>query len=312
MIQHTIKRTTSNNEDFQWLIRQLDNELWNELKEDQAQYDQYNKVPDLNTVVVVYVNDKPAASGCFKKYNADTVEVKRMFVVKEHRGKGLSKTILSELEQWAIEEGFKYAILETSIHFIPATTLYKKSGYKIIPNYDQYEGLEESVCMKKDLTRPEFSALQDIEYFDFEEDFIEENVRCIPMIVRFKMDAAGIKLKLAEWSKFKRDERIQLALMPASMDEEAKWYNDYLAQLIEKYTGNKATTLTIDTNPDWANLQSIPEMLSEKAKEFDLEITKEKWQSLTNLQRFTLLKLCRPGHENKNSPKAIKEFGLVK
>jgi len=312
MIQHTIKRTTSNNEDFQWLIRQLDNELWNELKEDQAQYDQYNKVPDLNTVVVVYVNDKPAASGCFKKYNADTVEVKRMFVVKEHRGKGLSKTILSELEQWAIEEGFKYAILETSIHFIPATTLYKKSGYKIIPNYDQYEGLEESVCMKKDLTRPEFSALQDIEYFDFEEDFIEENVRCIPMIVRFKMDAAGIKLKLAEWSKFKRDERIQLALMPASMDEEAKWYNDYLAQLIEKYTGNKATTLTIDTNPDWANLQSIPEMLSEKAKEFDLEITKEKWQSLTNLQRFTLLKLCRPGHENKNFPKAIKEFGLVK
>jgi len=312
MIQHTIKRTTSNNEDFQWLIRQLDNELWNELKEDQAQYDQYNKVPDLNTVVVVYVNDKPAASGCFKKYNADTVEVKRMFVVKEHCGKGLSKTILSELEQWAIEEGFKYAILETSIHFIPATTLYKKSGYKIIPNYDQYEGLEESVCMKKDLTRPEFSALQDIEYFDFEEDFIEENVRCIPMIVRFKMDAAGIKLKLAEWSKFKRDERIQLALMPASMDEEAKWYNDYLAQLIEKYTGNKATTLTIDTNPDWANLQSIPEMLSEKAKEFDLEITKEKWQSLTNLQRFTLLKLCRPGHENKNFPKAIKEFGLVK
>jgi len=312
MIQHTIKRTTSNNEDFQWLIRQLDNELWNELKEDQAQYDQYNKVPDLNTVVVVYVNDKPAASGCFKKYNADTVEVKRMFVVKEHCGKGLSKTILSELEQWAIEEGFKYAILETSIHFIPATTLYKKSGYKIIPNYDQYEGLEESVCMKKDLTRPEFSALQDIEYFDFEEDFIEENVRCIPMIVRFKMDAAGIKLKLAEWSKFKRDERIQLALMPASTDEEAKWYNDYLAQLIEKYTGNKATTLTIDTNPDWANLQSIPEMLSEKAKEFDLEITKEKWQSLTNLQRFTLLKLCRPGHENKNFPKAIKEFGLVK
>ena len=312
MEQQIIKRTTSNDSDFQLLIKQLDNELWNELQEDQAQYDQYNKVPDLNTVVLVYLNDEPAASGCFKKYNADTVEVKRMFVVKEYRGKGLSKTILSELEQWAIEEGFKYAILETSIHFIPATTLYKKSGYKIIPNYDQYEGLEESVCMKKDLTRPEFSALQDIEYFDFEEDFIEENVRCIPMIVRFKMDAAGIKLKLAEWSKFKRDERIQLALMPASMDEEAKWYNDYLAQLIEKYTGNKATTLTIDTNPDWANLQSIPEMLSEKAKEFDLEITKEKWQSLTNLQRFTLLKLCRPGHENKNFPKAIKEFGLVK
>lgn len=311
MEKQIIKRTTSNDKDFQLLIQKLDHELWNELQEDQAQYDQYNKVPDLNTVVVVYVNKQPAASGCFKKYNADTVEVKRMYVVKEHRGTGLSKAVLAELEDWAVEEGFKYAILETSIHFIPATTLYKKAGYQIIPNYDQYEGLEESVCMKKELTTSEFRELQGIEYFDFEEDFIEENVRCIPMIVRFKMDAAGIKLKLAEWSKFKRDERIQLALLPASTDEEAKLYNNYLSQLIEKYTNNKATDLPINTNPDWGNLQSIPDMLTEKAKEFNLEITKEKWASLTNLQRFALLKLCRPGHENKNFPKAITEFGLV-
>jgi hypothetical protein len=51
-------------------------------------------------------------------------------------------------------------------------------------------------------------------------------------------------------------------------------------------------------------------MLIEKAKEFDLIITTGKWKNLTNLQRYTLLKLCRPGHENKNFPKAVKEFGL--
>ena len=54
--QVTIKRTNSDNEDFQQLIRQLDNELWNELNEDQATYDQYNKVPGLDTVIVVYEN----------------------------------------------------------------------------------------------------------------------------------------------------------------------------------------------------------------------------------------------------------------
>jgi GNAT superfamily N-acetyltransferase len=151
MEKQIIKRTTSNDKDFVSLIQQLDHELWNELQEDQAQYDQYNKVPDLDTVVLLYVNGQPAASGCFKKYNDDTIEVKRMFVVKKHRGRGLSKTILTELESWAMEKGFKYAILETSIHFIPATTLYKSSGYKIIPNYDQYEGLTDSVCMKKEL-----------------------------------------------------------------------------------------------------------------------------------------------------------------
>jgi hypothetical protein len=165
--------------------------------------------------------------------------------------------------------------------------------------------------MKKELNTSEFRDLEGIEYFNFEEDFIEENVRCIPMIVRFKMDAAGIKLKLAEWSKFNREERIQLALLPATDNEDAIQYNTYLSNLIEKYTGDKATALTINTYPNWANLQQVPEMLTEKAKEFNLDITIEKWQGLTSLQRFALLKLCRPGHENKNFPKAIKEFGLV-
>ncbi len=332
-----IKRTTSNDKDFQWLIQQLDKELWDELHEDQATYDQYNKVPDIDTAVVVYINNQAAASGCFKKYDGDTVEIKRMFVIKGCRGKGLAKIVLNELENWAMEEGFKFALLETSIHFIPATSLYKNAGYKIIANYDQYAELEESVCMKKPLSPTaggepqsndalESSAIinetalyhkflnppsGDRGYFYFEEDFIEENVRCIPMMVRFKMDAAGIKLKLAEWSKFKTDERVELALMPASTNEEAEAYNIYLTKLIEKYTGNKATKMAIVAKPDWANLQNIPAMLQEKANEFDLIITRAQWKALSNLQRFILLKLCRPGHENKNFPKAIKEFKLL-
>jgi hypothetical protein len=307
----TIKRTTANDKDFQWLIKQLDNELWNELKEDQATYDQYNKVPDINTAVVVYINAQPVASGCFKKYSADTVEIKRMFVEKQFRGKGISKIVLTELECWAIESGFKFALLETSIHFKTATTLYTSAGYKIIPNYDQYAGLQESVCMKKELTASEFKQLKGIEYFDFEEDFVEENVRCIPMTVRFKMDAAGIKLKLAEWSKFSVAERIELAVRSAATTEDAIIYNQYLAALIKKYTGDDATKLAIDLNPGWANLEMIPPMLQEKAQEFNLIISPMQWKQLTNLQRFTLLKLCRPGHENKNFPKAILEFGLT-
>ena len=61
-----------------------------------------------------------------------------------------------------------------------------------------------------------------IEYFDFEEDFVEKNIRCIPMIVRFKMDKAGIKLKLTEWSKFSVEERIELSKRPCDSEEESK------------------------------------------------------------------------------------------
>ena len=165
--------------------------------------------------------------------------------------------------------------------------------------------------MKNELFVSEFRELPGIEYFNFEEDFIEKNVRCIPMIVRFKMDAAGIKLKLADWSKFKPEERIKLAVMPAATEEELFLYYSHLSQLVEKYTNSKATALAVASKPDWANLQNIPVMLDQKAKEFNLILTQEKWRTLTSLQRFALLKLCKPGHENKNFPKAIKEFNLL-
>ena len=168
--------------------------------------------------------------------------------------------------------------------------------------------------MSKQITQEEsseFRGLRDIEYFDFEEDFIEENVRCIPMIVRFKMDAAGIKLKLSEWSKFKKEDRIELAVKSCSNSEEAKVYSEYLAGLIKKHTNSEPTTMPVNTYPAWANVEEIPELLQLKAKEFNWEITKEQWKGLTNLQRFALTKLYRPGHENKNFPKAMKEFGII-
>lgn len=148
-------------------------------------------------------------------------------------------------------------------------------------------------------------------YFDFEEDFVEEHVRCIPMLVRMKMDIAGIKLKLAEWSKFSVDERIQLAIKPCTVTGEAAAYHTYLAGLIKKYTNREATMLAVEAVPAWTVADVIPEPLQEKANEFNWSISTEQWKALTNLQRFALLKLCRPGHENKNFPKAMKEFGLV-
>jgi len=157
----------------------------------------------------------------------------------------------------------------------------------------------------------ELKEMSGIEYFFFEEDFIEENVRCIPMIVRFKMDAAGIKLKLAEWSKFSVDERKDLAIRQCSTEETAAAYSIYLAGLVEKYTGKAATRMDVDKRPAWANKNIIPNKLIEKAKEFNWTISVEQWKSLTDLQRFALLKLCKPGHENRNFPKAMKEFNLI-
>ena len=165
--------------------------------------------------------------------------------------------------------------------------------------------------MKAEIESSEFTNLKGIEYFKFEEDFMEENVRCIPMVVRFKMDLAGIKLKLGEWGRFHSSERVKLALLPVTSALETEYYRNYLAGLVTKHTGKVATTLTVETYPAWKNLAQLPQMLKEKSSELQLDISILQWQNLTNIQRFALLKLCRPGHENKNFAKATTEFGLM-
>jgi GNAT superfamily N-acetyltransferase len=96
-------------------------------------------------------NDLPLACGAFKKYADDIVEIKRMYVHPDHRRHGLASTVLTQLERWAKELGFEYALLETG-EFLPGTVaFYKKCGYSIIPNYDQYVGIEGSICFKKTL-----------------------------------------------------------------------------------------------------------------------------------------------------------------
>ena len=157
----------------------------------------------------------------------------------------------------------------------------------------------------------EFLNLEGIEYFQFEEEFMENNMRCIPMIIRFKMDIAGIKLKLSEWKKFSPEERIELALMSCGFNEASEQYARYLAGLIKKYTRRDPTNMEVNRAPAWKDLHSIPGILIEKLKEFDWDLSISQWKNLTDLQRFSLIKLCRPGHENKNFPKAMKEFNLV-
>ena len=146
-----IIKTDSDNKDFQELVRLLDEDLMIRDGAEHSFYAQFNKLDLIKHVVLAYENDESIGCGAFKKYTDETVEIKRMFVRLEHRGKGIAVEILKELENWAMENGFKFAILETGFKQPEAIRLYEKSGYKVIPNYGQYAGVENSVCMKKTL-----------------------------------------------------------------------------------------------------------------------------------------------------------------
>ncbi|HVE59143.1 MAG TPA: GNAT family N-acetyltransferase [Pyrinomonadaceae bacterium] len=144
-------RTDSENEDFQELVRLLDEDLAIRDGADHSFYAQFNKIDAIKNVVVVYQNELPVGCGAFKKFDDETVEIKRMFVRPEYRGKGVAGIVLKELENWAGEAGFEFAVLETGKKQPEAIRLYEKSGYALIPNYGQYAGIENSICMKKSL-----------------------------------------------------------------------------------------------------------------------------------------------------------------
>lgn len=144
-------RTTSQNADFRNLIIALDEDLYLRNGEAQLQYRQYNQVDQIDHVVVVYLEEKPVGCGCFKKFDDTTVEMKRMFVLTEMRGKQLAAQMLQELEKWAVEEGNTAAVLETGHRQVEAIRLYTVAGYSLIKNYGQYIGMEDSICFRKEL-----------------------------------------------------------------------------------------------------------------------------------------------------------------
>lgn len=146
-----IMRTDSCNQGFRALCTRLDRDLDGRYGRAQEKYDQHNIIEDNGTVIVGYLDDIPVAGGCFKILDPETIEIKRMFVVPEHRRKGYSTRLLIALEEWARELEFSIALLETGKGQPEAIQLYQTQGYEIIENYGPYAGVENSLCMKKRL-----------------------------------------------------------------------------------------------------------------------------------------------------------------
>jgi GNAT superfamily N-acetyltransferase len=147
----TIVRKNSRSTDFKYLTGLLDLGLTETYGALQATYDKFNIIESLNTVVVARMDGVSVGCGCFKQFEKDTIEIKRMFVKTEHRGNGIATKILNELERWAVELGYSRSILETGIQQVEAIHLYKKRGYKQIGNFGQYASIETSVCFAKNL-----------------------------------------------------------------------------------------------------------------------------------------------------------------
>ena len=145
-------------------------------------------------------------------------------------------------------------------------------------------------------------------YFAFESDFVD-TLRCIPMCVRFKLDLAGVKLKLNEWSKLAQAEREYIASLSVDTKAERQTFRNVVV-IFTRIACGAMPSLMDPVVPNW-NGREIPEQVAEKAVSLGVVVLPEAWRDLGELPRFALMKLSRPGHEGKNFVPALEEFGVT-
>jgi putative acetyltransferase len=144
-------RTNSNHPGFRELVKELDAYLAVIDGDEHDFYAQYNGIESLDHVIVIYEQEKAVACGAFKELEPGIIEIKRMFVLPEQRGKKLASYVLQALEEWAKELGYQKSRLETGKRMPDAIGLYTHRGYRVVENYGQYAGVENSVCFEKEL-----------------------------------------------------------------------------------------------------------------------------------------------------------------
>lgn len=147
--------------------------------------------------------------------------------------------------------------------------------------------------------------------FAFEADFAKD-LRCIPMVVRFKLDRVGIKLSLKQWSKIGVQNRHALAALPCNSRRETAGYRRTLVNMVQQASQEPIVGLPLDPHPSWASSSRAPEeVTAQAAKAGIFPPTSEQWAKLNTLQRFALVKLARSNHDNHNFEAAMHEFGVL-
>jgi putative acetyltransferase len=108
--------------------------------------------PGNGAFLVAYVDGEPVGCGAIRRLDERTAEIKRMYVVPEWRGRGVSKNVLQALEDEARGLGIARLVLETGNRQKSALALYRNSGFTEIPLFGEYvHSPATSVCMGKEL-----------------------------------------------------------------------------------------------------------------------------------------------------------------
>jgi GNAT superfamily N-acetyltransferase len=93
--------------------------------------------PPDGSFLLMRLHGRPVGCGGFKRDDADTAYIKRMWIAPEGRGLGLGRRLLEALEEKARELGYRKLRLETEKSLGEAQRLYRSSGYREVPRFNE-------------------------------------------------------------------------------------------------------------------------------------------------------------------------------
>lgn len=79
------------------------------------------------------LGERPVTGGAFRRFDADTAELKRVWTDRRHRKQGLATALLAELEAVIAARGYRNVYLTTGDRQPEAEALYLSSGYRRLP-----------------------------------------------------------------------------------------------------------------------------------------------------------------------------------
>lgn len=162
--------------------------------------------------LVAYAEGSPVACGAIRRLDADTAEIKRMYVAPGTRGRGIGRAILAALEAEGRRLDVGRIVLETGVRQTEALALYARAGFERIPPFGEYiHSPLTSVCMAKNLAPSEPGGqgtvlLRDVTEAD------------LPILFEYQRDPDALRMSAvpsrdreaftAHWAKILADETL--------------------------------------------------------------------------------------------------------
>lgn len=121
---------------FADFIRETDGPLEIDLEAEIAAGPPRDLAPPNGTLLLIEVGGEPAGLGGVRHLDTAIAEVKTMYVAPAHRGTGLARALLAELEQIARRHDCRAVRLDTSDYLADAIALYRATGYREVADYN--------------------------------------------------------------------------------------------------------------------------------------------------------------------------------